>query len=70
MASLIEAYFKMQGRHVQFTPVDADTLRDAQTHPEKYPNLTVKVSGYSALFVELPEALQNDIIGRTAFCEA
>ena len=70
MAALLEAYFKMQGRHVQFTPVDADTLREAQAHPEKYPNLTVKVSGYSALFVELPEALQNDIIGRTAFCEA
>jgi formate C-acetyltransferase len=59
----------MQGRHVQFTPVDANTLRDAQEHPEAYPDLTVKVSGYSAVFVELPEALQNDIIGRTEFCE-
>jgi formate C-acetyltransferase len=69
MASMIEAYFKMQGRHVQFTPVDADTLRDAREQPDAYPDLTVKVSGYSAVFVELPEALQNDIIGRTEFCE-
>jgi pyruvate formate-lyase/glycerol dehydratase family glycyl radical enzyme len=69
MASMLEAYFKMQGRHVQFTPVDAKTLRDAQEHPQEYPDLTVKVSGYSAVFVELPEALQNDIIGRTEFCD-
>jgi pyruvate formate-lyase/glycerol dehydratase family glycyl radical enzyme len=69
MASMIEAYFKMQGRHVQFTPVDANTLRDAREHPDAYPDLTVKVSGYSAVFVELPEPLQNDIIGRTEFCE-
>jgi formate C-acetyltransferase len=69
MASMIEAYFKMGGRHVQFTPVDAKTLRDAQEHPDAYTDLTVKVSGYSAVFVELPQALQNDIIGRTEFCE-
>jgi len=69
MSSMLEAYFKMQGRHVQFTPVDANTLRDAQQHPEAHSDLTVKVSGYSAVFVELPEALQNDIIGRTEFCE-
>jgi formate C-acetyltransferase len=36
MASMLEAYFEMQGRHVQFTPVDAKTLRDAQEHPGDY----------------------------------
>jgi len=69
MASLIEAYFVMGGRHVQFNPVDVATLRDAQKHPEKYPDLTVKVSGYSARFVELPRDLQDDIIARTEFAE-
>jgi formate C-acetyltransferase len=67
LASLIEAYFVLEGRHVQLNPVDAETLRDAQAHPEKYPELTVKVSGYSARFAELPRALQDDIISRTEF---
>jgi formate C-acetyltransferase len=67
MASLLEGYFELGGRHVQFTPLSAETLQDAQAHPEKYPDLTVKVSGYSAVFVDLPVVLQNDIIGRTEF---
>jgi len=67
MAHLLETFFKLGGRQVQFTPVDADTLRDAQAHPEKYSDLTVKVSGYSAIFADLPTSLQNDIIDRTEF---
>jgi formate C-acetyltransferase len=67
MASLLEVYFELGGRHVQFTPLSTETLKDAQAHPEKYPELTVKVSGYSAVFVDLPAILQNDIIGRTEF---
>lgn len=67
LATLLEAYFVMGGRHVQFTPLDAETLRDAQVHPERYPDLTVKVSGYSARFVELIKSLQDDIIARTEF---
>jgi formate C-acetyltransferase len=66
-ASLIEAYFVMGGRQVAFSPLDAETLRDAQAHPEKYPDLTVKVSGYSARFAELVKQLQDDIIARTEF---
>jgi len=69
MASLLEAYFEMGGRHVQFNPLDAKTLKDAQTHPEKYPDLTVKVTGYSAIFADLSKPLQDDIIARTEFCE-
>jgi len=67
LVSLIHGYFRLGGRHVQFTPVDKDTLVDAQAHPEKYPDLSVKVSGYSALFVDLPKSLQDDIIARTEF---
>lgn len=68
-ASLIEGYFKMGGRQVQFNPFDAETLKDAQAHPEKYPDLTVKVTGYSAIFVDIAKPLQNDIIARTEFCK-
>jgi formate C-acetyltransferase len=67
LASLMEAYFVLGGRHVQFNPLDAETLRDAQQHPEKYPDLTVKVTGYSARFVDLSKVLQDDIIARTEF---
>ncbi len=69
LASLIEGYFQMGGRHVQFNPLDAKTLRDAQAHPDMYPDLTVKVTGYSACFVDLGKTLQDDIIARTEFCE-
>lgn len=66
-ASTVEAFFAVGGRQVQFTPVSRDTLLDAQKHPEKYPELMVKVSGFSARFIDLSKALQNDIIGRTQF---
>jgi len=69
LASLLEAYFVLGGRHVQFNPLDAETLRDAQAHPEKYPDLTVKVTGYSARFVDLSKTLQDDIIARTEFSD-
>lgn len=69
LASLIEAYFVLEGRHVQFVPLDPETLRDAQAHPENYRDLTVKVSGYSARFVDLSRSLQEDIIARTCFRE-
>jgi formate C-acetyltransferase len=67
MASLVEGYFKLGGRNIQFNPLDTATLRDAQAHPEKYPDLTVKVSGYSARFIDLTKFLQDDIIERTEF---
>jgi pyruvate formate-lyase/glycerol dehydratase family glycyl radical enzyme len=69
LASLLEAYFRMGGRQVQFNPMGRETLKDAQKHPENYPDLMVKVSGYSYRFVDLSKSLQNDIIGRTEFCE-
>jgi len=51
--------------NVQFNVVDAETLMDAQKHPEKYNNLAVRVSGFSQKFNLLDEELQNHIIGRT-----
>jgi trans-4-hydroxy-L-proline dehydratase len=62
---LIRTYFKLDGHHIQFNVVNADTLREAQKHPEKYRDLIVRVAGYSDYFVDLGEDLQNEIIKRT-----
>ncbi len=65
LAHLIRTYFRMDGHHVQFNVVTAETLREAQKHPEKYRNLIVRVAGYSDYFVGLGADLQNEIIKRT-----
>jgi len=62
---LIETFFAKKGFHMQFNVVSTKTLRDAQKHPEKYPNLMVRVAGYSARFIDLDPAVQEDIISRT-----
>ncbi len=65
LAALIKTYFDLKGMHIQFNVVSVDTLKDAQKHPEKYADLMVRVAGYSALFVSLDPAMQEDIIMRT-----
>ena len=65
MSQLVRTYFDFKGQHIQFNVVSADTLRDAQKHPENYSDLMVRVAGYSALFTPLDPAVQNDIIART-----
>lgn len=65
LANLVRTYFRMDGHHIQFNVVTAETLREAQTHPEKYRNLIVRVAGYSDYFVDLGVDLQNEIIRRT-----
>jgi formate C-acetyltransferase len=55
----------MNGHHIQFNVVTAETLREAQKHPEKYRDLIVRVAGYSDYFNDLGEDLQNEIIART-----
>ncbi len=66
-ASLVEGYFELGGRHVQFNPVNRETLKDAQQNRDKYPDLMVRVSGYSYRFIDLSRGLQDDIINRTEF---
>lgn len=63
--AMLRAYFKLGGQHLQISVVDAETLRDAQRNPESYQDLIVRVTGYSARFVELTEALQEEIIKRS-----
>lgn len=65
LVGYIQAFSRLKIQHIQFNVVSADTLKDAQKHPDKYQNLVVRVAGYSAMFVELDEAIQNDIINRT-----
>ena len=62
---LIRSYFKMDGHHIQFNVVNADTLRKAQMEPENYRDLIVRVAGYSDYFVNLGLDLQEEIIQRT-----
>lgn len=62
---LIRSYFKMDGHHIQFNVVNAETLRKAQKEPENYRDLIVRVAGYSDYFVNLGLELQEEIIRRT-----
>lgn len=70
LTALIRGYFSLDGHHVQFNVVNAETLRDAQKHPELYRDLIVRVAGYSDYFNDLGEDLQNEIILRTEHCGA
>ncbi len=65
VAGLVRSYFRMDGHHIQFNVVTAETLRKAQAEPEKYRDLIVRVAGYSDYFVDLVTDLQNEIIKRT-----
>jgi formate C-acetyltransferase len=65
LSHLVRSYFKLDGHHIQFNVVNADTLRKAQKNPEQYKDLIVRVAGYSDYFCDLNEALQNEIIART-----
>ncbi|HEV3202585.1 MAG TPA: trans-4-hydroxy-L-proline dehydratase [Bryobacteraceae bacterium] len=65
LSHLVRAYFKLDGHHIQFNVVTAETLREAQAHPEKHRELIVRVAGYSDYFCDLTAALQEEIIART-----
>lgn len=62
---LVRTYFKLDGHHIQFNVVDAETLRKAQKEPQKYRDLIVRVAGYSDYFINLGKDLQEEIIMRT-----
>ena len=69
VTSIVDAFLELGGRELQINPISSETLRDAQAHPENYPDLSVKVTGYSARFIDLTKELQDDIIARTVFNE-
>lgn len=67
VANLIRTFFgTYKGKHIQFNVIDKETLIDAKAHPENYRNLIVRVAGYSALWVELNSAVQDELIARTS----
>ncbi len=65
LARLIRSYFKLDGHHIQFNVINAETLRQAQQNPEQHRELIVRVAGYSDYFVDVGRDLQNEIIART-----
>jgi pyruvate-formate lyase len=65
LIALIKTYLELGGHHVQFNVVNAETLRDAQIHPENYKDLIIRVAGFSAYFIHLDPVIQNEIISRT-----
>jgi formate C-acetyltransferase len=66
LVALLKGFRNLKLWHVQFNTVSTQALLDAQQHPEKYRDLVVRVAGYSALFVALDKATQDDIIRRTS----
>jgi formate C-acetyltransferase len=66
--SLITSFFKRGGMQIQVTIVDQETLRKAYEKPEDYPNLMVRIGGYSEYYTRLSRTLQAEILKRTEHC--
>jgi len=69
ITALVDVFFAHGGQELQINCLDADTLRDAQAHPEKHPDLLVRVAGFNALFAKLSAAEQDELIRRVEAAE-
>ncbi|MBC5690581.1 pyruvate formate lyase family protein [Mediterraneibacter sp. NSJ-55] len=68
--AMFKAYFEKGGCHLMVTVVDKGALEDAMIHPEKYPDLIVRVAGYSAVFIHLDRSVQEELLSRSLYGEA